>query len=136
MKEEIKRLVEEWLRKADRNLIAAKHELMQDEPITENICFNYQQATEKYLKAFLVAKQIHFNKTHDIKEVLTLCIKENPDFESLSDVDIEELTDYAVDIRYPGFVSEPSKEEAEKAVRSAEATKELVYKALREMKKW
>ncbi|HAW49872.1 TPA: hypothetical protein DCX16_02845 [bacterium] len=133
MKEEIKHLVKEWLRKADRNLIAARHELMQNEPITEGICFNCQQATEKYLKAFLVARQVHFNKIHDINELLALCAKEDGRFKALSDEDIEELTDYAVDIRYPGFVLEPTKEEAEKAVRSTEATKEFVYKVLKEI---
>lgn len=131
MKEEIKQLVKEWLRKADRNLIAAKHELMQEELITEDVCFNCQQATEKYLKAFLVAKQIYFDKTHDIKELLALCIKKDPTFESLSAIEIESLTDYAVDVRYPGLIMEPTEEEAEKAVRSVESTKEFVYKILK-----
>lgn len=99
MKEEIKQLVREWLRKADRNLIAAGHELMQEESITEDACFNCQQAIEKYLKAFLVAKQIHFNKTHDLEELLALCIKGDTTLNVLSDMEIEELTDYAVDVR-------------------------------------
>jgi len=131
MKEETKQLVKEWLRKADRNLIAAKHELMQEGLITEDVCFNCQQAAEKYLKAFLVARQIYFNKIHDIKEILALCIKEEPAFETLSYEEIEELTDYAVDVRYPGLILEPTREESEEAVRSAEVTKEFVYEALK-----
>ena len=58
--------------------------------------FHCQQAAEKYLKAFLVKKQIEFTKTHNIMSLLNLCASDDNSFkEELSEAD--NLTDYAVE---------------------------------------
>ncbi|MCB1157523.1 MAG: HEPN domain-containing protein [Leptospiraceae bacterium] len=59
-------LVQAWLMKADKDLLTAKRELSFEDPVVESVCFHSQQAVEKYIKAYLVYKDISFSKTHDI----------------------------------------------------------------------
>jgi HEPN domain-containing protein len=58
-------LIKSWLKKAEKDLLTAKHELSFADAVTESICFHCQQAAEKYLKAYLVYLGIPFIKTHD-----------------------------------------------------------------------
>lgn len=121
----IKNLVKKWIEKADKDLLSAERELTFDDPITETVCFHCQQTAEKYLKAFLIYHQIYFSKTHKIKDLLDLCCTKDSSFkEKLEEAD--NLTDYAVEIRYPDISFEPEKEDAEKAVEIAKKVKEFV----------
>ena len=43
-----------WCQKADNDLKVANHEIDHDDPALDIICFHAQQASEKYLKAYLV----------------------------------------------------------------------------------
>ncbi|MDP3105709.1 MAG: HEPN domain-containing protein [Candidatus Methanoperedens sp.] len=69
-------LVLQWIKIADRDLIAAEQGLKANIIISEGICFHCQQAVEKYLKAFLVKYQIEFPKTHSIMTLINLCSEE------------------------------------------------------------
>ena len=79
-------------------------------------------AIEKYLKAYLVYRQVKFNKTHDILELLDLCINEDKEFEKLNE--LERFKEYATKFRYPSY-SEPTL-----AIRITEKVRELVVKKL------
>ncbi|HEY2726586.1 MAG TPA: HEPN domain-containing protein, partial [Parafilimonas sp.] len=65
---------EKWFKKAENDLLVIKNNLSADEIPFDACCFHAQQAAEKYLKAYLVSKQIHFPKTHDLQSLLNLCI--------------------------------------------------------------
>jgi len=63
----------EWIAKAESDLKAAVYMLeMDDECPADTVGFHAQQCVEKYLKAFLVLKEIDFPKTHDIEKILAL----------------------------------------------------------------
>jgi HEPN domain-containing protein len=125
----IDELVLQWIRIADRDLIVAEQGLKAQMIVTESICFHCQQAVEKYLKAFLVRYQIEFPKTHSIMNLVNLCSEVDNSFqEKLSHIDI--LTDYAVEIRYPGEWYEPTNEEAKEAYELALEVKEFVWEKL------
>lgn len=49
----------------------------------------------------------------------------------MSDEDIDKLTDYAVEIRYPEDIYFPDIKEAEEAIKKAEKVKEFVLKKLK-----
>jgi|UniRef100_A0A7C4TXN1 HEPN domain-containing protein len=119
----------EWIKKAENDLIVAKHSLTL-KPVApyDIICFHAQQCAEKYLKAYLVYKGIEFEKTHDLGELIGLASAEDNNFMELIDI-AERLTDYAVDVRYPG-IEEPTKEEAKEAIEIAEKIKEFILKRL------
>ncbi len=105
--------VKAWIRKADNDLNAAKILLGKVEPWV--ITFHAQQAVEKYLKAYLTYKGRPFKKTHDILELLDLCIEEDPEFEILQELDLEKFKEYTVEYRYPGFY-EPTEDETNEAI--------------------
>lgn len=97
-------LVRQWLAKAEEDFAVA--ELILSEGSYFNaIAFHCQQAAEKYLKAYLIDKEIIFKKTHDIGVLLDLV--EEIDKEMADRLqDSADLTDYGVDIRYPAELPE------------------------------
>ncbi len=70
-----KNYIENWIKKAEEDLKTASHELLlsDNEMVTSSICFHSQQAAEKYLKCFLVFKNIEFSRTHDIELLQEFC---------------------------------------------------------------
>jgi len=117
-------LVDQWLRIAHRDLLTAKQGFDAGIVITETICYHCQQAAGKALKAFLVRYQVEFSKTHNIITLLNLCSSVDASFQKLEKAD--DLTDYAVEIRYPDDWYEPSLEEANKAFQLAQKVVEFV----------
>ena len=95
---------EDWLRRAKGNLARAR-QTKPKEAFWEDLCFDAQQAAEKAIKAVLVFRRIEFRKTHDLRGLLTLLDSSGyPVPEAIKRAD--DLTDYAVETRYPGL-SEP-----------------------------
>jgi len=128
--ETIKDLVSKWIKKAEDDLLTVERELSFEDPVTQTICFHCQQAAEKYLKAFLVYHQIYFTKTHKIIELLESCVTVDPSFrDELQDAD--NLTDYAVEIRYPDVWLEPTIEDAKEAFKIAQKVKEFILERLK-----
>ncbi len=97
MDEELRELILKWMQKADNDLKTARLGLSAVEPVTDTICFHCQQAAEKYLKAYLVSKNIVPDKTHKIENLLENCIATDQSFAELEDTKI--LTEYAVELR-------------------------------------
>ena len=58
--------VKKWLIKAHNDLKVTENlmKLSSGEAITEAICFYSQQAVEKFLKAYLITKNVEFGKIH------------------------------------------------------------------------
>lgn len=128
--EDIKRgLVRDWIDKANEDLAVAQV-LMNAKPRFLNaIGFHAQQAAEKYVKAFLVWKQIDFPKTHNIAALLTLICPSNEGLsESLHSTII--LSRYCVEVRYPADLPELSLNDANTALELAKTTQTEVFAAL------
>ncbi len=91
---------EEWLKRAKGNLARAKQPKPK-EAFWDDLCFDAQQAAEKSIKAVLVHRQIDFPKTHNIRALLELLDPTGSDIpkEIWQAID---LTNYAVETRYPG----------------------------------
>ena len=120
-----KEFIDSWIKKAAKDLLTAEHELSFPDAVTESICFHCQQATEKFLKAYLIFLGIPFTKTHEIGELITKC--ENIDREIFAfKEEADKLTDYAVAVRYPEESFEPTLEEAEEAFEIAGKVRDFV----------
>ena len=108
-----------WLKRAKSNLTRARQP-KPDGVIWEDLCFDAQQAAEKSIKAVLVFLGIQFRFVHDIAELLTLL--ENHDVILPEEIKAAtELTNYAVETRYPGPTEPVTEEEFKQALQTAEA---------------
>ncbi len=119
----------EWIAKADNDLKNATHTLKlgADCP-TDTVCFHAQQCVEKYVKAFLVALEVAFPKTHDIETLVGLMPKRAT--VSLTVEQQRRLTDYATVMRYPGPYKPVTLSEAKEAVRLARRVRRETLKSL------
>jgi HEPN domain-containing protein len=118
-----------WLLKAEEDLNAARSLGTYGETFSSIVCFHSQQAAEKYLKAFLTRHQVEFPKTHDIGELLDLITPVDAELsESLRDAIV--LTNYGVDVRYPGEFPTVTIGDAQQAVRLAERVRAVILKSL------
>jgi len=64
------------------------------------ICFHFQQAAEKYLKAFIIAEKLDFRPVHNLLELLRTCIQAAPDAQELEQA-CRFLNPFYIDTRYP-----------------------------------
>lgn len=128
--EEVKReIYEKWIRRANEDLAVAGQLLADGVPYFGAIGFHAQQAAEKFLKAFLVWHQVEFPKTHDLGQLLQLVESRDKALsESLHEIVV--LTDYGVDMRYPGDLPDLTADEASRAVELAKQTKDGVLQSL------
>jgi HEPN domain-containing protein len=105
---------EEWLKRARSNLARSKLPKV-EEALWEDYCFDAQQAAEKALKALLLFNNIPFRFVHDIAELLTLL--EQNGFELPEEIRAgAELSDYAVEARYPSPMEPVTEQEYEEAI--------------------
>ena len=118
----------EWFRKGDEDLKAAK--VLYNTGLYGPSCFHSQQAVEKYLKAFLLSRNMEISKTHNLKLLINKCRDVDPSFSELLKRGVHYLTEYAVEVRYPGIYM-PEKGDAEEALRLAEFSRELIAGKLR-----
>lgn len=124
-----RKVLAEWLHKADNDLGLAEHLLGESLLYPSAIAFHCQQAAEKYLKALLVWQEIPFPKTHDIKALLNLIGTADAMLaESLQDAVV--LTSYGVELRYPGDRPDAPPEDAREAVELARKVRKAIFDAL------
>jgi HEPN domain-containing protein len=98
-----------WLRYAREDLAAVERWLADPRGLPRHICWLAQQAAEKALKAALVLEGVDFPWRHDLDALCNLLPAgwavrvEQPD--------LAELTEWAVEARYPGDWPEAMLEE-------------------------
>ena len=120
--------IRQWLEKANEDRQAMER-LMKGDPILEMACFHAQQCVEKALKGFLTAHDCHVEKTHDLADILELCVEVDPTFKQF-DQTCEALTPFAVDARYPGPKNPDTIEEARQLIGAADHIYQFTREAL------
>jgi HEPN domain-containing protein len=124
----MKDLTIEWVEKAEGDYATAGRELRARlRPNYDAACFHAQQTAEKYLKAFLHEHGVTFPKIHDLIELLELCLRLDPTFESQRDLLIL-LDRYAVRYRYPGESAD--KDEAQRTFQASTAVRQFAREKL------
>ncbi|RJP14293.1 MAG: HEPN domain-containing protein [Candidatus Abyssobacteria bacterium SURF_5] len=112
-------LAKAWLKKAQNDLVTASQTLLLPDGPTDTVCFHAQQAVEKALKAMLVYQNVAFPKIHDSLKLLDLVLPSAPDLEKYRQR-FAEVSGYAIEVRYPSDLVEPTREEALQAFKFAE----------------
>ena len=116
----------DWFAKAEADLRAAEMVLNAEDPVTDIACYHAQQCAEKYLKGYLVSREIPFRFVHELAYLTRLCMDVDSDFASLLGP-AAELQDYASDVRYPlEGVSALALQDARGAIERARLIREFV----------
>ena len=92
--------VKEWMTIADCDFDSAKILNEATRRHYEIICYHCAQATEKYLKAYLVYNDIMPEKNHDLIHLNRYCVNIDNIFQSINTI-CGFLNRFANDIRYP-----------------------------------
>lgn len=78
----------------------AETNLLEGSEFFAQICFHFQQSAEKFLKAYIIAKELDFGKVHDLVHLLRTCAANDPTFADLKEDGILLNTAY-IETRYP-----------------------------------
>lgn len=108
-----------WLRYSTEDLDVARVLLASSPLAPRHVCWLSQQSAEKALKAALVLEDIVFPFTHDL-DALRNRLPESWQVHTTHS-DLAELTQWAVETRYPGDWPEVTPEDATRAVAEASA---------------
>ena len=96
-------IVREWISKADEDFEFALSTLREGKTSYSQICSHFQQASEKYLRSFIIARELEFRKIHDLPLLLKISSSKDPSLEEIRE-DCEYLNPFYVDTRYPVIV--------------------------------
>lgn len=108
MNKETLDFVKQWLIKANEDLFVVERLVEFEIIATSSACFHCQQAVEKFLKAFLILNGVEIKRTHNIEFLLSECSDIDTDF---LNIDPKNLSDFGVDLRYPGDMYSPDESE-------------------------
>jgi len=123
-------IAEKWLKKALADLrVAEKLSEICEEPWI--IVFHAQQAVEKALKAYLVFHSKYFGKTHNLSQLIDLCIEIDQEFQQLHELDVDQLYPLAIEARYPDTGIEVTIDEAREAIEKAKRAIVLITRKIK-----
>jgi len=91
---------EDWLRSA-RVRLGSADRLFPFEGVSESVVELLQEATERFLKAYLIAKGWRLRKIHDLGALIAEAARLDVRFEEFLDF-ADELTDHFWAMHYPG----------------------------------
>jgi len=124
-----KRIVNDWLDRANADIALAEHLLSEEAGFQNAIAFHCQQAAEKYLKALLTWWGTEFPKTHELARLIKLIETHDPEL-AASMFGVTVLTPYGVELRYPGDRPDVSQDEAREAAKLARQIRDSVLPLL------
>jgi HEPN domain-containing protein len=123
-----KALIKRWWQYATEDLQAAEALLQNPVFVARHVCTFAQQSAEKALKTALIVEQIDFPKSHDLDILSSLL----PDTWTVITAfpQLRELTNWAVEARYPVHGDDPTADEARSAAQLAQGIWQAVYQDL------
>ena len=116
---------EKWFKKAEGDLMIIRNVISLENAPYDLCCFHAQQASEKYLKAYLIANRIEFPYTQNLITLLLLCKQKNNSFVEI-EKNCKAVKDYGVSPRYPDNIDDLTLDDAKKAYEDALAIKAYV----------
>jgi HEPN domain-containing protein len=115
----------EWFAKAEEDIRAAELLLTHDGPLGI-AAFLVQQATEKYLKGYLLSTGWSFERIHDLEALIEEASARDAAFASFLDA-CQRITEYYIEGRYPiGLTSALVQEEVTASLEDARRLATLV----------
>jgi HEPN domain-containing protein len=115
----------QWIIKGDHDLGTAKLTFSHIPEYLDTVTFHCQQATEKYLKAYLIFYSIPFKYSHDLVYILDLICQKDSEFNIYYDL-VSEIQGYAIEVRYPNETIFLTSEQVEKTIMIAKKIREFI----------
>ena len=112
-------LVESWLVRAQHDLASSRVLAANNPPLLDTAIYHCQQAMEKAIKGYLVFCDKEFERIHDLEVLMRYAIPFESGFSAWIDKG-RQITPYATLFRYPGSAIEPTREQFERALSSAD----------------
>lgn len=118
-----------WLQFSKEDLDVARRLISGIPTAPRHACWLSQQAAEKALKAALVLEGVEFSFTHDLDALRNSL----PDSWTIrtTHADLAELTEWAVETRYPGDWPQPTNADAARAESEARSVYESISAGFR-----
>lgn len=117
-------LTREWIEKAEGDFATSGREIRaRKQPNYDAACFHAQQSAEKYLKAVLQENEVPIPRTHNLIDLLELCLPYDETLAFQRDL-LVVLDRYAVLYRYPGESAD--KEEARRVYRTISSLRDFM----------
>jgi len=124
--------VQKWVRRAKMDFdSAAKLVETRFEPPIEVVCYLCQQAAEKILKAYTIAKTNTRAASHKLEDLLDECAHHSAEFNELKSGCLN-LSPYATLARYPSII-EPTEQHMKQALKDAAKILELARAELKKL---
>ncbi len=125
MKNNKKKLAQEWFGKAHDDELSIEGILNSKDGAPSTVCFLSQQLAEKYLKGYLVYKGEGFLKIHQLERLIEMCSRINERFLNFEEI-AAKLSAFYISTRYPGDFPDVDFEDAEKAYEDATKLKNFI----------
>lgn len=123
MPNDVRKNAQAWIAKAEEDEKSIYAVLKEGAPSTA--CFLAQQMAEKYLKGLIVFFGKDFPKVHDLLELESILLSFVSDI-SFVHKELNELSSYYIETRYPGDYQIFTNRDAEQAYQAALRVKEFV----------
>ncbi len=120
-------LVKSWIRKADSDLANAALCIASGTSL-DTACFHTQQASEKLIKAYLIAFSLPVPLIHNLEKLIDHCEQQDAAFSGIKTLGTA-LTPYAVQLRYDEDFW-PTAGEALAALQAAKAIRAFIVPRL------
>ena len=120
--------VASWVRRAESDFVTMETMARSDRPPFDVVCFHAHQCVEKLLKACLITKSTRPRRTHDLRDLLDLCIGAGMELEHLRGACMR-LYDLWPRSRYPEE-GEPTSSDVQAAIEAATAVRDVVLPLL------
>lgn len=117
--------VHQWIEHADEDLRLAEYAMTMKTGVPYRlVVYHSQQCAEKYLKAYLVNRNIDFPYTHNISLLLEKCSFPAEQVTKLQNIAV--LTKYGTTARYPGEYQKLNKEDTLRAISLAKKARKFI----------
>jgi len=124
--------VNKWIHFAQMDFDCAASLGKNFRPPLEIVCYHCQQAAEKILKAYIIAKTNALaEKTHHLKTLLKVCVPYCAEFDNFRNI-CDKLTPYITVTRYPSII-EPTEHDMKRAIKDANEILEFTKSKLKDM---
>lgn len=123
-------IIKKWFSKGNNDLKNIENNLNSEIIPTDTVCFHAQQAIEKYFKGVIVYLEKEISKTHDLVKLLSEITDFMPELLPLEE-DIEKISEFAVESRYPDSFYEPVITDAQQAYKLAVKIKEMILNKIK-----